>query len=235
AQANATLTGEASLKNQSGKLRSAGNLKIDDAVVKGHKIGYPVIVDYDVADDLNTDVIQISRANIKLGSTPLSIAGSVNSRNTPALIDMKLNAGNVSIAEIARLAGAFGYAFDPDMQVDGKFSADVRAQGSSESPVMNGTINASDLVIKGKGLPQPVKVQAIQLALAPDVIRSGNFIATTGGTSITGRFALSQYASKSPIANATLQIPETELGEVMNIVHSFGAASDVSGSGRIAL
>jgi len=235
AQANATLTGEASLKNQSGKLRSAGNLKIDDAVVKGHKIGYPVIVDYDVADDLNTDVIQISRANIKLGSTPLSIAGSVNSRNTPALIDMKLNAGNVSIAEIARLAGAFGYAFDPDMQVDGKFSADVRAQGSSESPVMNGTINASDLVIKGKGLPQPVKVQAIQLALAPDVIRSGNFIATTGGTSITGRFALSQYASKSPIANATLQIPETELGEVMNIAHSFGAASDVSGSGRIAL
>jgi hypothetical protein len=121
------------------------------------------------------------------------------------------------------------------MQVAGKISADIHAQGSTEAPVLNGTLSASDLAISGKGLPQPVKVQAIQLALTPDMIRSGNFTATTGGTSVTGHFAVSQYSSKSPIANATLQIPETELGDVLNIAHSFGAATDVTGSGRFAL
>ena len=235
AQTNGTVTGDATVKNQNGTVSSAGNLKIANAVVQGHDIGYPISVDYDVSDDLNNDVLHISRANLKLGSTPFAISGSMNSKPTPALLDMKLNAGNVSIGELAKLAGAFGYAFNPDMQVAGKISADVHAQGSAEAPVLNGTLGASDLIISGKGLPQPVKVQAIQLALAPDVIRSGNFTATTGGTSITGRFAVSQYSSKSPIVDATLQIPETELGDVLNIAHSFGAANDVSGSGRFAL
>jgi hypothetical protein len=232
---NGTVSGEATVKSQNGKTSSKGNLKIANAVVQGHDIGYPISADYDVSDDLNSDLVQIGHANVKLGSTPFAISGSMNSKPTPALIDIKLNAGNVSIGELAKLAGAFGYAFNPDMQVAGKISADVHAQGSTEAPVLNGTLSASDLSISGKGLAQPVKVQAIQLALAPDTIRSGNFTATTGGTSVTGRFALSQYSSKNPIANATLQIPETELGDVLNIAHSFGAATDVTGSGRLAL
>ena len=234
-QTNGTISGEAKLKNQNGKMSSSGNIKIDHAVVQGHDIGYLISADYDVADDLNNDVIQIGHANVKLGSTPFAISGSINSKNNPALLDVKVNAGNVAIGELAKLAGAFGYAFNPDMQVAGKISADIHAQGSTDSPVLNGTVNASDLAISGKGLPQPVKVQAIQLALSPDTIRSGNFTATTGGTSVTGHFALSQYSSKSPVANATLQIPETELGDVLNIAHSFGAANDVTGSGRVAL
>jgi uncharacterized protein involved in outer membrane biogenesis len=235
AQTNGTISGDATVKNRNGTVSSAGNLKIANAIVQGHDIGYPISVDYDVSNDLNNDVLHIAHANVKLGSTPFAISGSLNSKPTPALMDVKINAGNVSIGELARLAAAFGYAFNPDMQVAGRISADVHAQGSTESPVLNGTLNASDLVISGKGLPQPVKVQAIQLALAPDVIRSGNFTATTGGTSVSGHFALSQYSSKSPIANATLQIPETELGDVLNIAHSFGAANDVTGNGRVAL
>ncbi len=234
-QMNATVTGNASVKNQGGKVASKGDLKIENAVVKGHQIGYPITVNYDASDDLNNDLIQIAQTNVKLGNTPLSLSGSVNAKDTPSLLDLKLNAGNVSIEEIARLAAAFGYAFDPDMKVAGILNADVHAQGSTESPVLQGNVSASNLAISGKGLPQPVRVQNIQLALSPDAIRSGNFTATTGGTSISGHFTLSQYASKSPIANASLQIPETDLGEVLNIAHSFGTASDVNGSGRFAL
>lgn len=237
ADMNATITGNATVENQSGKLASKGNLKIDNAVVKGNEIGYPITVDYDATDDLNNDIIQIRHADIKLGNTPLSIAGSLNSRNTPALMDVKLNASDVSIAELARLAAAFGYAFNPNMKAAGRLNADLHAQGSTDSPVLNGTLAARELVISGKDLPQPVKVPEIQLALSPESIRSGNFTASTGGTNVTGRFALSQYATKSPIVNVSLQIPETELADVLNVARSFGvsATEGVTGDGRFAL
>ncbi len=234
---NATITGEASVKSKSGKVSSKGNLKIENAVVKGHAIGYPITADYDASDDLNNDLVQIGHANIKLGSTPLSIAGSLNAKNTPSLMDIKLNASDVSIAEIAKLAAAFGYAFNPNMQAAGRLTADIHAQGSTESPVLNGTLAAQQLVISGKDLPQPVKVPQIQLALSPESIRSGNFTASTGGANVNGQFELKQYTSKSPIANATLQIPETELADVINIVRSFSPSSveGISGNGRFAL
>lgn len=234
---NANVSGTASVKNRSGKVASKGTLKIEKAVVKGHDIGYPIDADYDVADDLNSDVIQIGHANVKLGNTPLSMTGSINSKNTPALLDVKLNASDVSIAEIAKLAASFGYAFNPNMQVAGRVNADVHAQGTTQNPVLNGSLAGRDLVISGKDLPQPVKVPEIQLALTPDAIRSGNFTASTGGANVNGRIELRQYASPSPIANATLQIPETELGDVLNIARSFSPSSveGMTGSGRFAL
>ena len=232
---NATVTGHANIKNQNGSIQSDGNLEIQNAVIHGHNIGYPIALDYAATDDLNNNFLQIGHANIRLGSTPFSISGTVNSKNTPALLDVKLNAGDVSIGELAKLAGAFGYAFNPDMQVAGRINADIHAQGSTDSPVLNGNLDAHDLAISGKGLPQPVKVRDLRLALTPDTIRSGDFTATTGGTSVTGRFALAKYSTKAPVVNATLQIPETELADVLNIAHGFGSAQDVTGNGRVAL
>jgi uncharacterized protein involved in outer membrane biogenesis len=237
ADTNATITGTATVKNQSGKVTSKGDLKIDNAVVNGNDIGYPIAVNYDATDDLANDLIDIGHADIKLGATPLSVAGTLNGKNTPALIDAKLNAANVSIAEIARLAASFGYAFNPNMRAAGQISADIHAQGSTQTPVLNGTVSARNLVISGKDLPQPVKVPEIQLALSPNTIQSGNFMASTAGTNVTGRFALAQYATKSPVLNATLQIPETQLSDVLNIARSFGvsAVDGVSGNGQFAL
>ena len=232
---NATITGHATVKNQNGAVTSSGSLDITDAIVEGHNIGYPIVIDYDVNDDLNNNFVKINHANLKLGATPFSISGTLNGKNTPALIDVNLKAGDVSIAELAKLAGAFGYAFNPDMQVAGRINADIHAQGSTASPVLNGNVDAHDLSISGKGLPQPVKVREIRLALSPDAIRSGDFTATTGGASVNGHFTLSQYSSKSPIANATLQIPDTELTDVLNIAHGFGTAQDITGTGRLAL
>jgi uncharacterized protein involved in outer membrane biogenesis len=235
ADTNATITGKGSVKNQNGVVSSNGNFDIQNAVVHGHNIGYPITINYDAANDLNNNSINIKHADIKLGAAPFSISGTMNAKSTPALIDVNLKAGDVSIGELAKLAGAFGYAFNPDMQVAGRINADIHAQGSTASPVLNGNVDAHGLVISGKGLQQPVKVADLRLALTPDAIRSGNFTATTAGATVNGHFTLTQYSSKSPIVNAALQIPDTEIADVLNIAHSFGTAQDVTGSGRVAL
>src|SRR5438270_5816215 len=136
-------------------------------------------------------LLNIRKGDLKLGATPLAITGTMNAQPTPAQVDMRLQASNVSIEEAARLAASFGVAFNPSTKIAGQLSADVRAQGSSKSPALNGSLAGRDLTISGAQLKSPVKVNTVELALSPDAIRSNNFTASTGRTNVGLQFALS--------------------------------------------
>src|SRR3954453_14611675 len=188
-------------------------------------------------NDLNNDVVQINKGTLRLGPTPLAITGTMNMATTPGQIDVKLQASNASIAEAARLASAFGVAFNPNMQVAGKLNANISAKGSTSSPALNGSLSGRDLTMSGKDVPQPIKVPSIDLALTPDTIRSNEFTASTGGTSMAMHFTLGQYTSKSPNVDATIRTQNANVGEVLNIAKAYGvtAADGMSGSGTLSL
>jgi len=234
---DAVISGKANLRSQAGKFDSDGSLKLDQPRVHGHDLGYPISADYKVSDDLNADKINIEKGNLKLGSTPVDITGMMDTRPTPSQINLKINAANVSIAEIAQLAADFGTAFSPGMNIAGQLTADLHAQGPTNQPAMNGSLQARNLEISGKDLRSPVKVPAIDLALTPADVRSNDFSASTGSTTVTGRFALSQYTSNSPTVDAEIHTGRADLGEFLSIAKAYGvsAADGVSGSGIISL
>ncbi len=234
---DATISGDATVKNASGKLASQGKFQVENARIHNVNVGYPITLDYDVAYELTSDVIQLHKADLKLGSTPVTIAGTVNSKPTPAQINLKLTAANASIAEAARLASAFGVAFGQGMDVKGQINADIQAQGAANKPVLNGHISARNLDISGKEVPQPVRINEIALALTPDTIRSNDFAATTGSTTVNVNFALSQYAGPNSAINAALRAPNARLGEIINIAKAAGvsAVEGMSGDGTLAL
>jgi uncharacterized protein involved in outer membrane biogenesis len=234
---DAVITGKADVKNVGGKLNSKGAWKIEDAKVHGTDIGYPVSLDYDASNDLANDVIQISNANLKLGSTPVDISGTVNTKSTPSLADLKIKANDVSISEMARLAGAFGVAFNPGMQIAGRVNADIHAQGDLSSPSLNGSLTARDLQMSGKDVPAPVKVPSIQLQLTPQQITSNQFTASSGNTAVNVRFAMSQYTTKSPSVDATLKMDNANVADVLSIAKAagIGAAEGMQGSGTVWL
>ncbi|HEY2115899.1 MAG TPA: AsmA family protein [Candidatus Angelobacter sp.] len=234
---DAVLTGDAKVKNSGGKLASHGTIRVENARIHNLNVGYPIALDYDVADDLTSDVIQIHKGDLKLGSTPVSLAGVINSRPTPAQIDLKLTASNASIAEAARLASAFGVAFGKDVDVKGQINADIQARGAMNKPALNGQLSASSLDISGKEIPQPVKVNAITLALTPDTIRSNEFAATTGSTTVNVSFALAQYTAPNSSISASLRAPNARLGEILNIAKAAGvsAVDGMSGDGNLTL
>jgi uncharacterized protein involved in outer membrane biogenesis len=234
---DAVITGDAKVHNSSGKLASSGSIRMENARIHNVNVGYPIALDYDIADDLTTDVLQIHKGNVKLGSTPLTIGGTINTRPDPAQLDLRLTASNASIAEAARLASAFGVAFGKDMDVKGQVNADIQARGPASKPTMNGQLSARNVEISGKDLPQPVHVNEIALTLTPDAIRSNDFAATTGSTSVNANFTLSQYTAPSSSINATLRAPNARLGEIINIAKAVGisAVEGVSGEGTIGL
>ncbi len=234
---DAMISGDTKVQNSNGKINSSGDLKLENAQIRKVNVGYPIAVNYEVSDDLSSDVIQIHRAQIKLGPTPVSITGTLNSKPNPAQMDMKITASNASIAELARLASAFGVAFNQGMEVNGKIDADIQAKGEVSKPAMNGHLAANELVISGRELPQAVKIGAINLALTPDTIRSNDFTASTGSTNVTVNFALSHYTSPNSMVDAALRAPNARISELLNIAKAYGvsAVEGMSGDGLLSL
>ncbi len=234
---DAMISGSTDLVNSGGNMAAKGSLKINDAVVHNVQVGYPITADFDVADNLNTDVIQIKKGDVKLGSTPLSVSGTLNTHTTPGTADVNVTAKDASIEDAARLAAAFGVAFSPNAKITGQLSANVHAQGAMNNLALNGTVNGRNLEVTGKDIPQAVKVPALDLTMTPQDIRSNPFTATSGATTLNGQMAIAQYTSPSPTVDATIKTVNAKVDELLSIAKAYGvsAVEGMSGSGAITL
>ena len=234
---DAVITGSSDFSTGGGKASAKGSIKLSDAVIHGVQVGYPINADFNFNDDLNTDVIQISQFALKLGSTPVSLSGTLNTRPNPMIVDVNVTADDASILEMARLASAFGVAFSPNTKIAGQITAKVHAQGPTDHLALNGNVNGRGLDVTGKDIPQAVKVPAIDLAMTPQDIRSNSFTVSSGATTLNAQFALSQYATPSPNIDATLKTVNAKLEELLSIAKAYGlsAAEGTSGSGNVSL
>ena len=136
---------------------------MDNVVAHGKPLGYPIELDYNASDDLKADVIQVSNTQLKIGSAPFVINGTVNGKSTPALADLKLNAQNASLADLVKLAEASGMSLSPGMQPSGQLSADLTARGPLTGPAVAGTLRATQLKVKRRG----ANALQINLNMAP--------------------------------------------------------------------
>ncbi len=234
---DAMISGDTDLVNSGGKMMAKGSLKINDAVVHDVQVGYPITADFDVTDDLTSDLLQIKKGDVKLGSTPLSVSGTLNSHTTPGTADLNISAKDASIDDAARLAAAFGVAFSPNAKITGKLTANIHAQGPTSNLAFNGTVNGRNLEVTGKDIPQAVKVPALDLNMTPQEIRSNPFTATSGATTLNGQMMIAQYTSASPTVDATIKTVNAKLDELLNIAKAYGVSSveGMSGSGAVTL
>jgi len=234
---DAVLTGSADLKNNGGMFNSKGNFEARNPRLRGIDVGYPIAVDYDVSSDLNQSTHQIQKADLKLGQTPMSFRGKINAQPTPMQADLTVQTSNAPIGELARLAAVFGVAFNDKTNVGGILNLNVHAQGPVNKPVLNGQIAARNLRVSGGDLREPVQVDAVEVSLSPDAIRSNEFTAKTGRTSAAAQVTVSQYASDSPRLDGKLNTENANLEELLRIAHAYGisAVDGMSGSGSVTL
>jgi AsmA protein len=231
------LSGHTTIESQDGKFSADGKMLVEQLRLRGIEIGFPVNADYDLSDDLTNDLIRINKGAIKLGPAPVFVSGTVNSKPTPAQLDLKLKADDISITEVAHLAAAAGMAFSPGATVNGRMNANIQARGAADKPTLNGTLAGRDIQISGRDIPKPVQVTALNVALSPTEIRSDNFNVSSGGTTAAAQFTLTQYASNSPQVDATLRAPQAALPELLSIAKAYGMTGldKISGAGNLGL
>jgi AsmA protein len=232
-----TLSGQTDISSEAGTLSAKGQIKVENAKLHGTELGYPIAADYDVSDDVTKSLLTIRNGNIKVGSTPLRISGTVNSKSTPALIRLNLKANNVSMTELAKLAAATGTVLPAGTNVTGNVTADINASGSVEKPALNGTVNGQNIKMTGKDIAQPIQIQAINLRLTPTKIESAPFNAVSGGTTVNTQFALQEYLSNSPVINATLKAPNAQVESILSMARVYGVSGleKISGNGIVNL
>ncbi len=234
---DAMLSGSTDLTNSGGKMSAKGSLKINDAVIHNVQVGYPITADFNVTDDLKNDVIQIGKGDVKLGSTQLTLTGTLNTHAATTVADVNVSASDASIEDAARLAAAFGVAFSPNAKITGKLTANVHAQGPTDKLVLNGTVNGHNLEVTGKDIPQAVKVAALDLNMTPQDIRSNPFTVTSGATTLTGQMSIAQYTTPSPTVDATFKTVNAKLDELLNIAKAYGinAVDGMNGTGAVTI
>jgi AsmA protein len=232
-----TIDGDTKINNDSGKLTAQGEVHVQNAKVHGSELGFPVVTQYDVTNDSTTDLLTLRNFVVKLGSTPLEMNGTVNAKPTPAVLDLKIKANNVSIAEAAKMAATAGVALSPGTNATGNVNADIHATGPADKPILNGTITGSNVQLTGKEIAQPVQIQSINLNLTPTQIQSAPFNVVSGGTTLNTQFTLRNYSSPTPLVEATVRAPNAQLPAILAIAKAYGVTSldKVSGEGTLKM
>jgi len=232
-----TIDGDTKINNDSGKLTAQGEVHVQNAKVHGSELGFPVVTQYDFSNDSTTDLLTLRNFVVKLGSTPLEMNGTVNAKPTPAVLDLKVKANNVSIAEAAKMAATAGVALSPGTNASGNVNVDIHATGPADKPILNGTITGSNVQLTGKEIAQPVQIQSINLNLTPTQIQSAPFNVVSGGTTLNTQFTLRNYSSPTPLVEATVRAPNAQLPAILAIAKAYGvtALDKVSGEGTLKM
>jgi len=200
-------------------------------------VAQTIKADYKVTDNLVSDQLAIGKGDIRLGTTPLSITGTVNLGRTPPVLDVRLRTSDASIEELMQVASKFGIALGPELKVEGDMTGDVYAKGPSDKPTIEGTVSAHHIGIRGGSIPQPVDVRDVRLTITPQSIESNVFAGRSGNTDLALRFAMSDYASTKASIDASLRANHADIAELLNLAKKYGIAAvkDVTGSGSLNL
>lgn len=229
------MTGQTRINNDSGRLTAEGETDIQNVKVRGMELGYPVSAQYDLNDDLPTEVITVRKLTMKLGATPLEMSGTLQTKSTPALIDVHLGANNVSIAEAAKFAAASGMALSQGTTVTGTINVDVQAKGAMDRPALTGNVSASNIQMSGKEIAQPIQIQAANLNLSPSEIRSNPFNVVSGATTVNTQFTMRNYLSPSPTVDAAARAPSAQFPAILSMAKAYGvtALDKITGEGAL--
>jgi uncharacterized protein involved in outer membrane biogenesis len=232
-----TITGETKISSQAGKLTAQGQTEIQNAKVRGMELGFPIAAQYNLTDDLSADMLSIQSLLLKLGSTPLELSGTVNTKATPAVLNLKAKATNISIAEAAKLAAASGVALSQGTTATGNVNANIEARGPADKPALNGTITGSNIQLSGKNIAQPVQIPSVNLNLTPAQVQSNTFNVLSGGTTLNTQFTLRNYQAATPTVDATVRAPNAQLPAILAMAKAYGVTSldKVSGEGALNL
>src|ERR1700739_227953 len=230
-----TISGETKINSDSGKLTAQGETQIQNAKVRGMELGFPVAAQYDLTDDLGADLLTIRNFIMKLGSTPLEMTGTINSKPTSPVLDLNVKANSVSIAEVTKMAAASGMALSQGTNATGNVNANIQVRGPADKPALNGTVVVSNLQLSGKDIAQPVQIQSVNLNLTPTQIQSNDFNMVSGGTTVNAHLLLRDYQSPKPTVDAIVRAPHAQLPAILSMAKAYGVTSleKVSGAGTV--
>jgi uncharacterized protein involved in outer membrane biogenesis len=190
----------------------------------------PVNLQFDLAQQPDQR-LEVKQVNLQVGRAAARVTGAVVNEQ----LDLNIQVARTAITELAQLAAQFGTAFAPGLNVQGDVEANIKATGPSAQPILAGSLRATSLRISGGDLKHPVSTPDVTIDFTPDAIRSRPFSISSGPTTLNGYFSVRDYAALAPKLEAAVFAPKSQLEDLLEIAHAYGAAREVKGSGAADL
>ena len=233
---SAIVSGTVAVRNEEGCISFRTGLRAERARVRGIDLGYPIAVTLEGMFEVRDRLLTIRSGTLGLGRTPLTLAGMIDMKPDTPLLDGRVATSQASLAEAARLTAALGVGFGSGTIVQGRLTADVRARGPATRLTFDGHVRLNDVNVSGADLPRPVRTAALDLSLTPNEIASSEFVASTNGTSLGGRFSLRGYTTARPSIDAVVRAADASFADVLHISRAWGFDSaDIAGTGRVSI
>ena len=236
---NGVLSGSGDVNSQNEDVASKGNFKVENAVIHGAKLGYPIDAQYDLTMNRKTDQVQIRSGSVKLGPTAISISGGINAASKPSTLNLHVNTANASISDLSRLASAFSGSSGAADQVKGSVSADLAINGTFDSPQIQGNLSSSNIQAQGLVLNNVRAKSSMNngvVTLSP--VTAGIFGGQANGTiALNTRATPSLCSVKATLSNVDTNALLSAVSSLKNTLYgslatdanlSFGLADDIS-------
>ena len=97
ADTDSTASGEADPSTLADILSCKGDLKLENTILNGAKLDYPIAATYNLEDDFKQKKMFIRAGALQLGPTSFTASGSVDTAPTPAILNVELKTDNSSI------------------------------------------------------------------------------------------------------------------------------------------
>ena len=191
---------------------------------------------YDLSREPGPAPIAIRSLTATIGRLAVSVAGSVDIRQTPAALLLHLQMKDAPMADLLRIAALYGASFPPGLKAEGMLEADVNVTGTIEAPVFAGKIHATRAQISAKDLAEPVRASELEVDFTPDSLTTHPFTLETGSTRLNAQLTVNHYAGPSPQIKAALETSGARVEELLRIAKAYGVQpAGLSGTGVVTI
>lgn len=181
----------------------------------------PLNVTYDVRRANATSPLIIQQLEAKIGSLSVSGTGSVNMQTTPSALQIHVTTASTPITDLMRLAALYGAKLPPDLKIDGNLQADVQITGTTDKPLLAGTIEATEAQITAKELAEPVRASELVVNFTPESATTQPFTIETGSTKLAAQATISGYNGDNPKVDATIQTKDARVEELLRMASAY--------------
>jgi len=196
----------------------------------------PLNVTYDIRRADVTSPIIIQQLEAKIGSLSASATGSVDTQTTPSPLQIQTKTASAPIADLMRLAALYGAKLPADLKIDGNLQADVQITGTTDKPLLSGTIAATKAQITAKELAEPVRASELVVNFTPESATTQPFTIETGSTKLAAQATISGYSGDKSRVNATIRTKDARVEELLRMASAYGVKpAGLNGTGAINL
>ncbi|HWS91403.1 MAG TPA: AsmA family protein, partial [Mycobacterium sp.] len=177
--AKSVFNGKLDFQSRGGMLNGKGAIEVSEPRLK-----QPAKIQFEVREDTSAGILSVPSATVTLGGLSANGNAKVHTKETPATVTAEMRTSDAAVADLLRLATAFGAV--EGISGDGTLSLDAHISGPANSLAYDAAGSLRDAKLTLPSLRKPVEIQSVTFKATKDSAALDNLSAAVGSSHLKG-------------------------------------------------